>query len=162
MTTGIIIRSAQDTLAMALQILEAAKDEIIWHVPVALFSLSVSYGYVEKTRAFIQQGGMTRGIVPISPANVREVEVCLECGEDVRHSDEESELFMFVGDRQQGVSSMNTGAGEYTLATPVIVFWSEDPVYVGYLLDTFERAWSRSIPAAERIRSLSEEETHQA
>ncbi|MGZ7164402.1 MAG: hypothetical protein ACXVIK_09095, partial [Halobacteriota archaeon] len=78
MAFGIVINSIQDVLAVASQILESAKDEVVWLVPPSLFSLSIHYGFTEKTRAFIQQGGTSRGIVPLSHTNVEEVWTSLD------------------------------------------------------------------------------------
>ncbi len=81
----------------------------------------------------------------------------LKNGEDVRHSDEVHELFMYIGDRQQSISAINIGIDEYTLGTPVTAFWSEDPTYAEYLLASFENVWSRAVPAEERIQELEQE-----
>ncbi len=83
--------------------------------------------------------------------------MCLESGENIRHSDKVHEFFMFVGDRQQSISTINVGIREYTRDTPVIAFWSEDLTYAEYLLAFFERAWTEAVPAEERIRELSEQ-----
>ncbi|MGZ7112201.1 MAG: hypothetical protein ACXVIU_12975 [Halobacteriota archaeon] len=97
---------------------------------------------------------MSRGIVQITPTNVEEVLMSVENGEDVRHSDEAHELFMYVGDRQQSISAINIGVDEYTLDTSIIAFWSEDPTYAEYLLASFESAWSQAVPAEERIQEV--------
>ena len=157
MASGVVINSVRDALAVALQILESAQEELVWLIPPSINSLSRNYDFVEKARAFIQQGGASRGIVPISQANVGEVQMSLKNGEDVRHSDEVHELFMYVGDRQQSISAINIGIDEYTLDTPVTAFWSEDPTYAEYLLASFENAWSQAVPAEKRIQELEQE-----
>jgi hypothetical protein len=81
----------------------------------------------------------------------------LDAGEDIRHSDEGHELFMFVGDKQQSISSLNIGVKEFTLDTPVTAFWSDSPNYAEYLVTSFENAWSEAIPAKERIKELLEQ-----
>ncbi len=97
--------------------------------------------------------------INISRANVDEIRLCVECGEDIRHSGAAHDLFMYVGDTRESVSSINIGAKEYTLDTPVVAFWSESPTYAEYLLASFEAAWSQAISAEERIKELLEEET---
>ncbi len=158
MPTGFVINNVKDTLAAALQILESAREEVVWLVPASINSLSMTYGGVEKIRAFVQKGGVSRGIVTISQANVEEIKAFLDAGEDIRHSDEVHELFMFVGDKRESVSSINIGVEEFTLETPVTAFWSQSPVYAEYLLTSFETAWSRAMPAEERVRALLEQE----
>ncbi|MGZ4894592.1 MAG: hypothetical protein ACXV29_11230 [Halobacteriota archaeon] len=157
MPSGIVINSVQDALAVASQILESAQEEVVWLIPASINSLSLAYGGVEQVRAFIQKGGVSRGVVQISPANVKEIQMFLEAGEDIRHSDEAHEVFMYVGDKQHSISAINIDADEYTLDTPVTAFWSESPVYAEYLLASFESAWSDAIPAEKRIQELEKE-----
>ncbi len=157
MASGIVISSVKDALTAALEILESAQEEVVWLVTPSLLALCMQYDSVEKTAAFVQNGGVSRGIVPISQANIKEVETCLKSGEDVRHSDATHELFMFVGDKQNSISAINIGVDEYTLDTSVTAFWSEDPIYAEYLLTSFESAWARAVPAAQRIDKLLQE-----
>ncbi|MGZ4847061.1 MAG: hypothetical protein ACXV5H_10375 [Halobacteriota archaeon] len=154
MTSGIVINSVLDALAVASQILEAAHDEVVWLIPPSLIPLLARYSFAEKITPFLKQGGVSRGIVPLSHANVEEIQASLARGEDVRHCDEVRELFMFVGDKQHSISAINTGVHNLTLDTPVIAFWSEDPTYAEYLLASFESAWSHAVPAEERIKEL--------
>ncbi len=154
MASGIVINSVQDALAAAIQILESAQEEVIWLISASLNSLSITYGGVEKIRAFTQQGGVSRGIVQIAPENVKEIELFLDAGEDIRHSDAAHEVFMFVGDRRHSISALNIGVTEFTRDTPLTAFWSDDPTYAAYLLASFESAWSRAVPAGERIQEL--------
>ncbi|MGZ4943316.1 MAG: hypothetical protein ACXVIG_03250, partial [Halobacteriota archaeon] len=116
--------------------------------------LSMTHGYFEQTKAFIDRGGVARGIVSISSTNIEEIQMSLENGEDIRHSDNIQETFMYVGDKRDSVSSINIGVREYTLDTPAVCFWSEDPTYAEYLLTSFETAWSHAVPAAQRIEEL--------
>ena len=157
MPSGLVINGVRDALAVALQILESAREEVVWLIPPSIHSLSMTYGFVEKTRAFIQRGGVVRGIVPISQANIEEIRTSLEVGEDIRHSNEVHELFMYVGDRQQSVSAINIGIHDFTLDTPTIAFRSGDPTYAEYLLASFENAWAQAVPAEKRILELLEQ-----
>ncbi len=154
MTSGFIVNGVKNALAAASEILEAEQKEVAWLVPPSVHSLSMTHGLFEQMSAFVQQGGVSRGIVPISRANIDEIRMCVECGEDIRHSDAVHELFMYVGDKRESVSSINIGVAEYTLDTPVVAFWSESPTYAEYLLTAFESAWSQAVPAEERIEEL--------
>ena len=159
MAFGVVVNSIQDVLAVASQTLESAKDEICWLVPPSLLSLSTRYGFTEKIRAFTQQGGTSRGIVPLLHANVEEVWTRLDIGEDVRHAGGVHEIYMFVADRRQSISAINIGIGEFALDTPVTAFWSDDPTYAEYLLASFENAWSQAVPAKERVQELLKHST---
>ena len=154
MPPGLIINNVKDVLAAALGILDSAQKEVVWVIPASINTLSLTYGGVDKIKAFIQKGGLSRGVVQISPANITEIQMFLDAGEDIRHSDEGHELYMFVGDKQQSISSLNIGVKEFTLDTPVTAFWSQDPNYAEYLFTSFENAWSEAVPAEERIKEL--------
>ena len=157
MPSGLVINSVKDVLAAALGILDSTQKEVVWLIPASINSLSLTYGGVEKIRALIQKGGSSRGVVQISPANVNEIQMFLDAGEDIRHSDEGHEVYMFVGDKQQSISSLNIGVREFTLDTPVTAFWTDSPAYAEYLVTSFENVWSKAVPAEERIKDLLEQ-----
>jgi len=154
MPSELIVTGVKDALAASLGILESARKEVVWIASPSLLSFSIRLGFAEKTKPFIQGGGASRGIVQISQANFRDVEICLETGKDVRHSDDVRELWMFVSDAPESVSAINTGVYEFTLDTPMTAFWSDSPTYAQYLLDLFEARWSEAVPAAERLQEL--------
>ncbi|MGZ4904284.1 MAG: hypothetical protein ACXVIG_06780 [Halobacteriota archaeon] len=156
MASGLVINSVQDALAIASQILETAQQEVVWLIPPSLIPLLVQYDFGERATPLLKRGGVSRGIVPLSHANVEAIQESLSRGEEVRHSGEVHELYMFVGDKQYSVSAINIGIEEYTLDVPTAAFWSEDPAYAEYLLTSFERVWSQATPAQERIRELME------
>ncbi len=78
-------------------------------------------------------------------------------GEHIRHSDAAHEVFTYIGDKREGVSAINIGVSDYTLDTTGVAFWSESPTYAEYLLTSFETAWSRAVPAMQRIHELEQE-----
>jgi hypothetical protein len=41
-----------------------------------------------------------------------------------------------------------------SIDTPVVALWSDNPTYAEYVVSTFEIAWERAVPAAERIEEL--------
>ncbi len=123
MAAGTIVKTAEDAIAVAFQIVEAAKNEIVWLIPPSLLSLSSTYDILDKVKAFIQNGGVLRGITIISRANVEETRLRLGIGEDVRHAGYYQELFMLIGDKQYSISAINTGTQEYTQDTRIVAFW---------------------------------------
>ncbi len=157
MPVGTIVNSVEDVAAVVLGIFESAKREIVFVVSPSFLSIVGTYGTVEKAKRFIQNGGVMRAITTVSPANVEEARMRLDIGEDLRHCDSLSEIFMFVGDRRLSISAMNIGIQEYTRDTPITAFWSEDPTYAEYLLASFESAWAENVPAEKRIRELLEQ-----
>ncbi len=156
MPAGMVIRSVQDFMAATLEITDKAQHELVFLVPPSLFSIAATYNTAPKAKQFIQNGGVIRGVIPISGANIRGVRMRLDIGEDIRHSDEVHELYMFVGDQRYSVSAINVGTDPYTLDAPITAFWSDDPNYAEYLLTSFENEWVKAVPAEERIRVLLE------
>ena len=157
MSRGFIINGVKDALAAALGILESEQKEVAWLVPPSVHSLATTLGFFEAMKAFIEQGGVSRGIVFVSQENVDEIRMSVDSGELIRHSAAVHEIFMYVGGKQKSVSAMNIGVADYTFDTPVAAFWSEDPTYAEYLLAAFETAWEQAIPAQKRIEELEEE-----
>ncbi len=153
MASGIVITNVHDAFAAAAGILESARYEVAWLIPSSLFSLSLSYGFREQTKAFIERGGVSWGVVSTSQANAAELQANIAIGEDIRRSNAAFELFMFVADRRDSISAVNVGM-DYTLKTPVTAFWSEDPTYAEYLLTSFEAAWAEAEPAARPTDAL--------
>ncbi len=154
MFAGRVVNGVEDVLAIAGQILDSATEEVIWISPASAHPLSLSRGFVEKTKAFHLRGGTSRGVTTISDSNLQEIQTFLDVDEGIRHSEDVHELFMLVADKRRSISAINIGVSEFTLDTPVISFSSEDPTYAEYLLASFENAWSRGLPAEVRIREL--------
>ncbi len=158
MPSGIVINSVQDVVAVASQILEKAQEEVTWLIPPSLIPLLEYYDFVaESITPFLQKGGVSRGITPLSYANVEAIQGSLSRGEDVRHSDEPHELFMFVGDRRYSISAVNVGVKKFTPDTAIVAFWSASPIYAEYLLASFENVWTKAAPAEQRIQELLKE-----
>ncbi len=149
------IDNLKDALAVVVEIMESAQNELIFLVPPSIFSqAAASCDSVSRAKRFMQNGGVMRGITTVSRVNREETRMRLQMGEDLRHSDLTYEFFMIVGDKQHSLSTVNIGVSEYTLDTPISAFWNDDPIYAEFLLASFENAWSRAAPAAQRIREL--------
>ncbi len=157
MPAGLVINGLKDVIAVVIEIIESTQHEIDFTVPPSLLSFAGTYGTLASTKRFIQNGGVVRGVTTISPTNIEEMQIRLDAGEDLRHSDLNYEIFMFIGDRQRSVSAINIGVSEYTRDTPLIAFTSEDRNYAAYLLTSFENVWTQAVPAEKRIQELEEE-----
>ncbi len=157
MPAGTTVSSVKDIIAVIIGIFDTAEREIDFLAPPSFLSLAATYDTIERAKWFIQQGGVMRSITTITHDNVDEVRLRLEIGQQLRHSDQPHELFMFVGDQTHSISSVNIGIEEYTLNTAINAFWSESPSYAEYLLVSFEAAWSQAVPAEQRIAQLLKE-----
>ncbi len=159
MPVATTIDNLKDALAIVVEIMESAQNELIFLVPPSVFSqAAASCDSLSRGKRFMQNGGVMRGITTVSSTNLEETRMRLAMGEDLRHSDLTYEFFMSVGDRQQSLSTINVGVSEYTLDTPITAFWSDDPTYAEYLLTSFENAWSRAVPAAQKVEELLAQE----
>ena len=154
MPAGTAVNGVDDIMAVVLNIYDSAKNEISFLAPPFFVSIAGTLDVLQHAKRFIENGGAVRGITTISGAKVEKTRKRLEINEYLRHCDALSEIFIFVGDRKQSISSINVGVREYTLDTPITAFSSESPAYAEYLLASFENAWSQAFPAEERIREL--------
>jgi len=157
MPAGTAVNGVDDIMAVVLNIYDSAKNEISFLAPPFFVSIAGTLDVLQHAKRFIENGGVVRGITTISRDNVEEAQMRLDIGEDLRHCSTLSEIFMFVGDRKQSISSINIGVREYTRDMPITAFWSESPVYAEYLLGSFENAWSQAVPAEKQIRELEQE-----
>ncbi len=114
MPAGTVINGPEDTVAVILEILETAQREVDFLSSPSFLSFAGTYDTMENAKRLIQRGGVVRGVVPVSHANIEGVRMRLHIGEDLRHSDQFNEVFMFVGDGRQSLSSINAGTIELT------------------------------------------------
>jgi hypothetical protein len=56
MTSGTIIESVKDPLAVAATIIESAEKEVSWLVPAPLLVLAAQFDLNDKSRVLIQKG----------------------------------------------------------------------------------------------------------
>ena len=85
MTSGTIIESVKDAIAVASTILEFAEKEVSWLVPAPLLVLAAHFNLNDKSRVLMQKGGHERGITEISPLYVELVSELIDIGINVRH-----------------------------------------------------------------------------
>ncbi len=157
MANGTIITSVTDVLAICSSIIESANNEIVYLSPPSLLVLASQFSLSEKTKRLIQRGGGARGIADFSHPYIKEIRDSLDNGEDMRYFPQYQGTFMLVGDRQESISSINVDAESLSIDTPVVALWSDDSTYAEYLMSTFELAWERAVPAAQRIEELLKE-----
>jgi len=157
MTDGTIIESVKDAIAVGSSIVESAENEVVWLIPRPTLVYTCQYGLIEKFTMLIQKGVPVRGIADISHRYISTTRELLDIGEDVRHSDTYSGIFMVVRDNKESLSSMSVDAMNLSIDTPVVALWSDDPTFAAYLMSTFEMVWEQSVPAAQRIEELLKE-----
>jgi hypothetical protein len=157
MADGTIITSVIDTLAICSSIIESAENEVVYLSPLPLLVLAPQFSLTEKTKVFIRKGGRMRGIADISYPYIEKIRDFLDNGVDVHHFHQYPGIFMLVGDEKESISTMSIDAESFSIDTPLVALWSDDPTYADYLMSTFETAWEQSVSAAQRIEELLKE-----
>jgi hypothetical protein len=156
MTSGTIIETVKDAIAVASTIIESAEKEVYWLVPASLLVLAAQFNLNDKSRALMQKGGHERGITEISSFYVEAVSALIDIGVDIRHMERYSGAFMVVGDNRQSISSIDINAQDLSLDDKIVAFWTENPDYAAYLLSGFDRTWAEATDAQKRIEELGE------
>jgi hypothetical protein len=157
MPKGTIIGSVRDTLAVGSNIIESAKNELVWLLPPAMVGFAAQYEIAKKSKMQIANGVSIKSMFRISSPYITLARSLLDIGEDLRHIDQYEGVFFLVGDRKLSVSSMHVDIEGLSLDDKVVAFWSESPAYAEYLLSHFDQAWEKSVDAQERIRKLLEQ-----
>jgi hypothetical protein len=152
-----VITSVTDALAVCSSIIESANNEVVYISPPSLLVLASEFGLGEKTKMLIQKGGRVRGIADFSYQYIKEIREWLDSGIDMRHYPQYLGIFMLVGDKKESISSMSINVKRLSIDAPIVALWSDDPTYAEYLMSTFETAWERAVPAAQRIEELLKE-----
>jgi hypothetical protein len=157
MADGTIITSVTDGLAVCMRIIESANNEVVYISPPSLLVLGSQFGFAEKTKALVQKGGRVRGIADFSYQYIGMMRELLDIGTDVRHFPQYQGPLMLVGDKRESVSSMGVAAKSFSIDSPIVLLWSDDPTYAEFLVSVFETAWEQSVPIAQRIEELLKE-----
>jgi len=160
MTSGTIIESVKDAIAVASTIIESAEKGVSWLVPAPLLVLAARFSLNEKSRVLIQKGGYERGITQISPSYIGVVSELIDIGICVRHVEQYSGAFMVVGDCKQSISAIDVNVKDLSLDDKIVALWTENPDYAEYLLSSFDRTWAEAIDAQKRIQELSNGLSH--
>lgn len=154
MASGTIIESVKDALAVGSNIIESAKNEIIWLLPPEMLIFAAQYGLTDKAKMLIEKGGHVQGITQISDTYGDVVRELVDIGEKVRHVDQYQGTFMLVGDKKESISSINRNVEDLSLDDPIVAFWTDDQAYADYLVAAFEAAWNEAVDAEKRLREL--------
>ncbi|MCJ7762989.1 hypothetical protein MUP38_06005, partial [Candidatus Bathyarchaeota archaeon] len=88
MAKGTIIESVKDALAVGSNIIESAKSEIVWLLPLSIVIFAAQYGIPNKSKTLIEHGGHIKSIFHISSQYVELAQSLLDIGENLRHLDQ--------------------------------------------------------------------------
>jgi hypothetical protein len=157
MAKGTIIESVKDALAVGSNIIESAKSEIVWLLPLSIVIFAAQYGIPNKSKTLIEHGGHIKSIFHISSQYVELAQSLLDIGENLRHLDQYEGVFFLVGDKKQSISSIHVNVEDLSLDDRIVAFWSETPTYAEYLLTHFDQAWAQGVGAQDRLNELLEQ-----
>jgi hypothetical protein len=145
MTAGKIVTSVRESFAVASNIIESAKNEIVWIVPPAPLVMGRYFSLSDQSRAFIANGGSLRGILNITPPYIELARNLMDTGETLRHVEGYSGLFFIVGDVMETMSAVIVNPEELSCASKVIAFWGNGTTYAEYLLSIFEKGGRKAL-----------------
>ncbi len=157
MAKGTIIESVKDALAVGSNIIESAKSEVVWLLPLSIVIFAAQYGIPNKSKTLIEHGGHIKSIFHISSQYVELAQSLLDIGENLRHLDQYEGVFFLVGDKKQSISSIHVNVEDPSLDDRIVAFWSENPTYAEYLLTHFDQAWAQGVGAQDRLNELLEQ-----
>ena len=157
MAKGTIIESVKDALAVGSNIIESAKSEIVWLLPLSIVIFAAQYGIPNKSKTLIEHGGHIKSIFHISSQYVELAQSLLDIGENLRHLDQYEGVFFLVGDKKQSISSIHVNVEDLSLDDRIVAFGSETPIYAEYLLTHFDQAWAQGVGAQDRLNELLEQ-----
>ena len=157
MADGTIITSVTEALAVCMGIKESANSEAVYISPPSLLVLGSQFGLREKTKTLTQKGGHIRGIADFSYQYMSEMRDILDTGTYLRHFPQYQGVLMLVADKRESISSMGVSAKSFSIDTPIVLLWSDDPTYAEFLMSAFETVWEQAVPAAQRIEELLKE-----
>jgi hypothetical protein len=81
----------------------------------------------------------------------------LDIGADIRYLDHYHGLAFAASDRKTCFNIIHGDVRRFALNSSLNVLWADDRKYSGYFASTFELLWTLTIPAAQKIKELSEE-----
>jgi len=151
-----IIKSIKELLAVAIPLIESMQDEWLIAAPAIATVVASLFGVNEAAYAFIERGGKVRCIVDISYQVIEPVREMIAIGEEVRHIDQHGLMFV-IFDKKISMSTINVDVKSVSLTEPILMLWTDDPMYAEYLASTWEMLWKQSVPAEERTKELLEQ-----
>lgn len=154
MAGKIIVESVTDALAVGSNVIESAKNEIVWLVPPEMLVFSAQFGLTEKCKTLIENGGRVRGITQITNVYRDVIQQLLDIGEEIRHVDRYQGAFMVVGDKKESVSSIYLDLEELSLDDELRAFWTDNEAYADYLMSTFDFEWNGAVDAKKKLTEL--------
>jgi hypothetical protein len=66
-------------------------------------------------------------------------------------------VLIFIRDKKESVSPIKPVTTDLLLNDRLVAYWTDDPTYAAYPLSSFKAAWTKSVPAANRIQELLKE-----
>ncbi len=154
MAEKIIIESVTDALAVGSNIIESAKNEIVWLLPPEMLIFSEQFGLTNKCQTLIENGGRVRGITKITGVYSKVIQRLVDIGEEIRHVDRYQGAFMVVGDRKESISSIYLDLEGLSLDDALRAFWTDNQSYTDYLMSTFDFEWNGALDAKKILLEL--------
>jgi sugar-specific transcriptional regulator TrmB len=151
-----IIKSIKELVSIAAPIAAATKNEVLLLTPQELITVG-SLFMLDEIKKIIECGASFRTLTDVSYAGIESVKEALDVGEEVRHLDGYQGVYFGVMDRKICLHGINMDIQRLSLAQPIAILYTDDPLYAQYLTATFEMLWQQSVPAEQRIEELKKQ-----
>jgi len=157
-----IIKSIKELVGIANPLTAACENEVILVSPEEVIAVASLFGILDEIKKLIERGASFRMLTDVSYSAIEFVKEALDIGEEVRHLDGYRGVYFAVLDRKTCLHGINLDIKHLSLTQPIAMLYTDDPTYAQYLIETFERLWEQSVPAAHRIEELQKEGPPQA
>ncbi|MGZ4865205.1 MAG: TrmB family transcriptional regulator [Halobacteriota archaeon] len=152
-----IIKSIKELVGIANALTTACDNEVILVSPEEVIAVASLFGILDEVKKLIERGVSFRMLTDVSYSAIEFVKEALDIGEEVRHLDGYRGVYFAVLDRKTCLHGINLDIKHLSLTQPIAMLYTDDPTYAQYLIETFERLWEQSVPAAHRIEELQKE-----
>jgi sugar-specific transcriptional regulator TrmB len=152
-----ILKNVKEATATIISLVNSLEERYLWVAPWSTLVVGSLFGMADAAKEAMERGIHARGICDVTYPIIELVQQLLDMGQDVRHYDQYSGIYLGVFDSKSSMSSINVDITRMSLDEPLSVLWTDDPTYAEYLAATFELLWEQAVPAAQRIEELLKE-----
>ncbi|MGZ7182332.1 MAG: TrmB family transcriptional regulator [Halobacteriota archaeon] len=155
--TFTVLKTIKDIVNTAAHIIQSTEKEFLCVIREEGLLAASMFGVDSLVKDLTERGGKTRGISHITYSAIPFVQELVAIGVDARHLDNYDGLYYGVFDRKYCMSAININVERVRLDEPATMFFTDDPVYAGYLVSTFELLWEQATPVEKRLQELLEQ-----
>jgi len=135
------------------EMLQNAKNEVLWMSPKLEIMRAVIYDRDEMLRQCVQRNVKVRVITEVDEKNIKEV-IRLSKFCEIRHALDVTSLITIVDNKELIIGSAVHFSRSLDSDELRHKLWTNDSSHISVMKDFFEKVWSSSIPAKLKIESI--------